>query len=106
VTISSEELIVGTWKSCKDDVFIRFIKDGGMYFKIPLASGGCEISAKYELIDGNLLKIELDQQYGAISGEPLFKNPQVLRVTVREDSIIFHNLRINESDEQVFTRIK
>jgi hypothetical protein len=48
----------------------------------------------------------LDQLYGAISGEPLFKNPQVLRVTVREDSIIFHNLRINESDEQVFTRIK
>ena len=106
MVISLEELIVGTWKHCKDDVLFRFFKDGGMYFKIPLARGGCEISGKYELIDGNLLKIELDQQYGTISGEPLFTNPQVLRVTVHEDSIIFHNFRINESDEQVFTRIK
>lgn len=77
-----------------------------MYFKIPLARGGHDISGKYELIDENLLKIQLNQQYGAISGEPLFTNPRVLRVTIHEDSVIFHNLMINESDEQVFTRIK
>ena len=98
MVISSEELIVGTWKHCKDDVFFRFFKDGGMYVKIPLG--------KYELTDGNLLKIELDQPYGTISGEPLFTNPQVLKVTIHEDRIIIHDLKINESDEQVFTRIR
>ena len=106
MVISSEELIVVTWKHCKDDVFFRFFKDGGMYVKIPLVRGGCEISGKYELTDGNLLKIELDQPYGTISGEPLFTNPQVLKVTIHEDRIIIHDLKINESDEQVFTRIR
>jgi hypothetical protein len=106
MVIPSKESIVVIWKHRKEDVFLSFFKDGGMYFKIPLAKGDHEISGKYELMDGNLLKIELDQQYGTISGEPLFTNTQVLKVTVHEDKIIFHNLRINESDEQVFTRIK
>lgn len=106
MAISSEELIVGVWKHSKDEVFFSFFKNGGMYFKFPLAKGVHEISGKYKLMDENLLKIEIDQQYGTISGKPLFTNPQVLKVTVHEDRIIFHNLRINESYEQVFTRIK
>ncbi len=101
-----EELIVGFWKHYKDDVFWVFFKNGGMYFKIPLAQGAYEFSGKYKLMDRNLLKIELDYQYGSMCGEPIFTNPQVLKVTIYENKIIFHDLRINEAEEQVFTRIK
>ena len=106
MAIPPEELIVGLWKHHKDEVMFGFFKNGGMYFKISLAQGAYEISGKYQLMDRNLLKIELEQQYGFISGEPIFTNPQVFKVTIHEDKIIFHDLRINESEEQVFTRTK
>jgi hypothetical protein len=101
-----EGLIVGLWKHRNADVFFRFFKNGGMYFKIPLAQGAYEISGRYTLMYRNLLKIELDCQYGSISGEPIFTNPQVLKVTIHEDKIIFHDLKINDSEEQEFIRIK
>ncbi len=103
---SPEELIVGLWRHRKNNVFLAFFKNGGMYFKIPSLQGAYEIYGKYNLMDKNLLKIELDSQYGAISGEPIFTNRQVLKVTIHKDKIVFHDLRINESDEQIFTRIK
>ena len=101
-----EESIVGLWKLRDADVFFRFFKNGGVYFKIPLAQGTCEISGKYTLMYSNRLKIELDQQYGAISGDPIFTNPQVLKVTILKDKIIFHDLKINDSEEHEFIRIK
>ena len=101
-----EELIVGLWKHHKDDVIFGFFKNGGMYFKISLAQGTYEISGKYQVMDRSVLKIELEQQYGFISGEPLFTKPHILRVTIHEDRIIFHDLMINKSEEQVFNRIK
>lgn len=104
--ISQEELIVGVWKHYKDDVFFIFLNDGSMCFKIPCAQRVYEISGKYKMIDRNLLKIELDYQYGAISGEPIFSTPQVLHVTIHENTIIFHGLKTNQSEEQKFIRIK
>ena len=101
-----EELIVGLWKHQKDDVFFAFRKDGSMSFEIPVAQGAYGITGKYKLIDGNLLQIELDYQYGSISGEPIFTNPQVLKVTIKENEIIFHGFKVNESKEQKFIRIK
>jgi hypothetical protein len=101
-----EELIVGLWKHNKDDVFFSFLKDGNMSFEIPVANGAYGITGKYMLIDENLLKIELDYQYGTISGEPIFTNPLVLKVTIHVNEIIFHDLKINESEEQNFIRIK
>jgi hypothetical protein len=101
-----EDLIVGLWKHHKDDVFFAFHKDGSMSFEIPVAQGAYGITGKYKLIDGNLLQIELDYQYGSISGEPIFTNPQILKVVIFEDKIIFHDLKINESKEHKFIRIK
>jgi hypothetical protein len=101
-----EELLVGLWKHRNTDVFFRFFKNGGVYFKIPLAQGTCEISGRYTLLYSNLLKIELDQLYGAISGDPIFTNPQVLKVTIHQDKIIFHDLKINDSEEHEFIRVK
>ncbi len=100
-----EESIVGLWKHRNADIFLRFFKNSGMYFKIPLAQGAYEISGKYTLMYENLLKIELDCHYGAISGEPIFTNPQILKVTIHQDKIIFHDLKINDSEEQEFIRI-
>ena len=101
-----EELIVGLWKHRNADIFFRFFKNSGMYFKIPFAQGTYEISGRYTLKYNNLLKIELDSQYGAISGELIFTNPQGLKVTIHQDKIIFHDLKINDSEEQEFIRVK
>ncbi len=103
-----KEIIVGMWKHQKDDVFFVFFPDGRMKFKIPFPQGDYEIPGKYELLDQNLLKIELDHRYWAISGEQIFTNPRVLKVTIRVNDIIFHdlNLKINKSEEQRFIRIK
>ena len=101
-----EELIVGLWKHRNDDIFLGFFKNGGMYFKIPFAQGTYEISGRYTLKYNNLLKIELDSQFGAISGELIFTNPQGLKVTIHQDKIIFHDLKINDSEEQEFIRVK
>ena len=101
-----EESIIGIWKHHKDDVFLAFFRDGIMSFKIPYIQGSYEIPGKYELMDGNLLKIEFDHQYGAISGEQIFTNPRVLKVTIHVNEIIFHNLSFNESKDQRFIRIK
>jgi hypothetical protein len=101
-----EEIIVGVWKHHKDDVFFVFFHDGSMKFKIPFTQGDYEIPGKYELMDRNLLNIELDHQYGSISGEQIFTNPRILKVTIHVNEIIFHGLKINESEEQKFIRIK
>jgi hypothetical protein len=106
VESNPEELIVGLWKHSRDEVLFGFFKNSGMYFKISHSQGIYEISGRYRLVDRNLLKIELDQEYGVISGEPLFTKPEILKVTIQEDRIIFHDLMINDSDEQVFNRIK
>jgi hypothetical protein len=101
-----DKLIVGLWKHHKDDALFGFFKNGGICFKISFAQGAYEISGKFQLMDRNLLKIKLDHQYGFISGESLFKTPQILKVTIREDRIIFYDLIINDLEEQVFNRIK
>jgi hypothetical protein len=100
-----EELIVGLWKHHKEDVFFGFFKNGGMYLKISLAHRTYEITGKYKLVDNNLLRIEIDYQYGTVSGKPIVITPQVLKVTIQKDKIIFHDLIINDSKEQEFTRI-
>jgi hypothetical protein len=101
-----EKVIVGVWKHQKFDIFFKFSHDNSMLIKIPTLQGTCEISGKYNMLNRNLLKIELDYQYGAISGEPLFANSQVLKVTIHENKIIFHDLKITEPEEQVFVRVK
>jgi len=103
---SPEETIVGVWKHQKDDVFFVFFHDGSMSFKIPFAQGDYEILGRYELMDKDLLKLELTNQYGSISGEQIFPNPRVLKVTIKVNEIIFHDFKINESEEQKFIRIK
>ena len=102
----SKDLIVGLWKHHEDDVFFSFLKDGNISFEIPVAQGVYRITGKYTLINENLLNIELDYQYGTISGEPIFTNPQVLKVTIKVNEIIFHDFKIKESTEQKFIRIK
>jgi hypothetical protein len=101
-----KELIVGLWKHHKEDVFFGFFKNSGMYFKISLAHGTYEITGKYKLVDKNLLRIEIDCQYGTVSGKPIFITPQVLKVTIQKDKIIFHDLIITDSEGQEFIRIK
>ena len=101
-----EESIVGIWKHHEDEVFLSFFHDGIMSFKIPYIQGSYEIPGKYEMMDGNLLKIEFDHQYGAISGEQIFTNPRVLKVTIHVNEIIFHNLSFNEFEDQRFIRIE
>ena len=101
-----KERIMGVWKHHKDDIFLVFFHDRSMKFKISYPQGDYEILGNYELIDNNYLKIEFHHQYGAISGEQIFINPRVLRVTIHANEIIFHGLQINESEDQKFIRIK
>ena len=101
-----KEIIVGVWKHHKDDVFLFLFHDGSMKFKISYPQGDYEILGNYELIDKNYLKIEFNQRYGTISGEQIFINPRVLRVTIHANEIIFHGLQINEFEDQKFIRIK
>ena len=101
-----EERIVGVWKHHKDDVFLFFSHDGSMKFKISYPQGDYEILGNYEFIDKNYLKIEFHHRYGAISGEQIFINPRVLKVTIHVNEMIFHNFNINESEDQKFIRIK
>jgi hypothetical protein len=101
-----EELIVGLWKHHNEDVFFGFFKNGGMYFKISMAHRTYEITGKYKLVGRNRLRIEIDYQYGTVSGKPIIISPQVLKVTIQKDRIIFHDLIINDSEEQEFIRIK
>ena len=101
-----KELIVGLWKHHKEDVFFGFFKNSGMYFKISLAHATYEITGKYKFVDRNLIKIEIDCLYGTVSGKPIFMTPQVLKVTIQKDKLIFHDLIINDSEEQEFIRMK
>ena len=98
--------IVGVWKHHKDDVFLVFSRDGSMKFKISYPQGDYEIFGNYELINKNYLKIEFHHQYGAISGEQIFINPRVLKVTIHANEIIFHGLQINDFEDQKFIRTK
>jgi hypothetical protein len=100
------ETIVGVWKHHKDDVSFVFFNNGTMCFRIPFIQGISEITGKYECIDKQHLKIELDQQYTLESGEPIFTRPQILKLTIHENKIIFHDLKINEPEEQIFIRVK
>jgi hypothetical protein len=100
------ETIVGVWKHQKDDVSFVFFNDGTMCFRIPFIKGISEIMGKYEMIDEKYLKIELDHQYTFESGKPILTKPQILKLTIHENKILFHDLKINELEEQIFIRVK
>ena len=106
IQVTPEEMIVGVWKHHQEEVSFVFFDDGNMRLRIPVVQGVSELSGRYKLIEENLLQIQLDYQYGLASGQPMLSNPQVLKVTIHENEMIFHDLKINEPEEQLFIRIK